>query len=102
MVVSDLDDMFVPMASGFLVDPVQAKSQINTLLDMLPGMMEVQPDGNRCAVGAAVKGALIGLVSRLSCTAEMRLVIMLALNRWSDQPLSIWSTYCRSGQAYRA
>lgn len=31
---------------------------------MLPSMMEAQPDGNRVAAGAGVKGALAGLVSQ--------------------------------------
>ena len=41
---------------------VKFRTQIEALLDMLPEMMERQPDGNRTAVGSAVKGALAGLV----------------------------------------
>ena len=61
MVVSDLDDMFVPLASGFLVDPIESRSQVESLLNMLPDMMENRPDGSRVAAGSAIKGALAGL-----------------------------------------
>lgn len=63
MVVSDLDDMYVPLANGFLVDPLESRSQVELLLDKLPGIAESQQDGNRVAAGSAVKGALAGLVS---------------------------------------
>ncbi len=42
------------------------RSQLESLLDMLPGMYENMPDGNRVAAGAAVKGVLAGLVRFLS------------------------------------
>ncbi|KAK4685909.1 protein transport protein SEC24, partial [Tremellales sp. Uapishka_1] len=61
MVVSDLEDMFVPLTTGFLVDPIESRSQVESLLEMLPGMTEANPDGNRVAAGAAIKGALAGL-----------------------------------------
>ncbi|KAL7423034.1 COPII coat Sec23p-Sfb3p heterodimer component [Cryptotrichosporon argae] len=61
LVVSDLDDMFCPLATGFLVDAVEARANIESLLDMLPGLLERQPDGNRCAIGAALNGTLSGL-----------------------------------------
>jgi hypothetical protein len=38
------------------------RSNIEKLLNMLPEMMENQPDGNRVAAGSALKGALAGLV----------------------------------------
>ena len=41
----------------------RGRSQIEGLLDSLPGIIEAQPEGNRCAFGAAVKGAIDGLVS---------------------------------------
>lgn len=62
MVVSDLEDMYIPLANGFLVDPLESRSQVEMLLDRLPGMAENQPDGNRIAAGSAIKGALAGLV----------------------------------------
>jgi protein transport protein SEC24 len=76
MVVSDLDDMYCPLINGYLVNPAQSRyvsvksmrslahfrSNIEKLLNMLPDMMENQPDGNRVAAGSALKGALAGLV----------------------------------------
>ncbi|WVF67842.1 hypothetical protein IAT40_002603 [Kwoniella sp. CBS 6097] len=61
MVVSDLDDMFIPFTTGFLVDPVESRTQIEALLDLLPTMAERGMEGNRVAAGSAVKGALAGL-----------------------------------------
>lgn len=61
LVVSDLDDMFIPFIDGFLVDPTESKSQIQNLLDMLPGMVEKSTEGNRVAAGSAIRGALAGL-----------------------------------------
>jgi protein transport protein SEC24 len=63
MAVSDLDDMYIPLASGFLVDPLESRSQVEALLDILPRISAERPDGNRVAAGSAVKGALAGLVS---------------------------------------
>ena len=71
MVVSDLEDMFIPIASSsFLVDPVESRTQVEALLNKIPEMMEQQPDGNRVAAGSAVKGALSGLVSCLVLSVE--------------------------------
>lgn len=39
------------------------RTNIEALLDLLPEMMSRQPDGNRVAAGAAIRGALSGLVS---------------------------------------
>lgn len=61
LVVSDLDDMFCPLIGGFLVDPVESRTQVEALLTMLPDLYERQPDGTACAIGAAVQGALHGL-----------------------------------------
>ena len=44
---------------------ISTSSQLESLLHMLPQMMSAQPDGNRVAAGAGVKGALAGLVSVL-------------------------------------
>jgi protein transport protein SEC24 len=65
MVVSDLEDMFCPLIHGYLVNPAEARTSIDALLDMLPEMMENNPSGNRVAAGSALKGALAGLVSAL-------------------------------------
>lgn len=36
MVVADVDDLFVPLSDGFLVNPIEAKSTLLQLLDTLP------------------------------------------------------------------
>nr|XP_019007763.1 protein transporter SEC24 [Kwoniella pini CBS 10737]OCF46544.1 protein transporter SEC24 [Kwoniella pini CBS 10737] len=64
LIVSDLDDMFIPFTSGFLVDPFESKTQIVALLDLLPIIAENGQEGNRVAAGSAVKGALAGLRMR--------------------------------------
>ncbi|ORY28021.1 putative ER to Golgi transport-related protein [Naematelia encephala] len=63
MIVSDLDDMFVPLTTGFLVDAKESRSQIESLLSLLPNMYEAQSEGGRVAAGSGVKGALAGLAS---------------------------------------
>jgi hypothetical protein len=83
MVVSDLEDMFVPLHKGFLVDPVQSRSvqsvlpclvavqrtqricfyrnQIEKVLELIPKMYADTPC-TEVALGALVKGVLSGLV----------------------------------------
>ncbi|ORX40834.1 hypothetical protein BD324DRAFT_678254 [Kockovaella imperatae] len=62
MVVSDLDDMFIPLAgNSFLVDPQISRSQVEALLNLIPDMMEQQSEGIRVAAGSAIKGVLSGL-----------------------------------------
>ncbi|WVW80627.1 hypothetical protein I302_102613 [Kwoniella bestiolae CBS 10118] len=61
MIVSDLEDMFIPFTTGFLVDPTESRSQIEAVLDLLPAIAERGGEGNRVAAGSAVKGALAGL-----------------------------------------
>ncbi|WRT70883.1 uncharacterized protein IL334_007882 [Kwoniella shivajii] len=61
LIVSDLEDMFIPFTSGFLVDPIESRTQIEALLNLLPSMAERGVEGNRVAAGSAVKGALAGL-----------------------------------------
>lgn len=62
MVVSDLDEPFVPLHHGFLVDPVASSSSIHQLLDSLPHMY-AENASTGIALGAAVTGVLSGLVS---------------------------------------
>ncbi len=71
MMVADLDEPFVPLVNGFLVDPIESRQQIESLLDILPSMFAENPYGE-VAVGAVVKGVLSALVglgdgSRLYC-----------------------------------
>ena len=61
MVVSDLDDMFIPLTQGFLVDPTECRSQVEALLHMIPNLQEDQ--GSRVAAASSIKGALAGLRS---------------------------------------
>jgi protein transport protein SEC24 len=53
LVVSDIDDVFVPLYEGFLVDPQESRSVIEGLLDALPNMFQT----NRTA--DPVLGALL-------------------------------------------
>lgn len=36
MIVGDMDDMFVPLLDGFLCDPTESLTVINTLLQQIP------------------------------------------------------------------
>jgi protein transport protein SEC24 len=56
MVVADIDDAFVPLSNGCLVNLATARTQIETLLDQIPQMFA----GNRVAeacMGSAVQAA---------------------------------------------
>jgi protein transport protein SEC24 len=60
MIVSDINDVFVPMAEGLFVDPVEKRAVILELLDQLPSMF--QNTLSPCAVlGASVKGAYLAM-----------------------------------------
>lgn len=79
MVCPDVEDVFLPLARGFLVDSMQSKyveallsvpamlahtylrAQITGLLELLPRLYQETQYGE-VALGAAVKGALAGLV----------------------------------------
>ncbi|GAA5958456.1 hypothetical protein JCM21900_001476 [Sporobolomyces salmonicolor] len=39
LVVPDIDDMFLPLREGFLVDPIESRSVIEGLLDTLPNLV---------------------------------------------------------------
>lgn len=60
MVVTDLEDSFVPLANGLLVDPRQSRRQIESLLDLLPTMYAENASGD-IAVGAMLRGGLEAL-----------------------------------------
>ncbi|KAJ3068826.1 COPII coat Sec23p-Sfb3p heterodimer component [Podochytrium sp. JEL0797] len=60
MVVPDVNDMFVPLSEGFLVDPWESRTVIENLLNSLPGLFE----GNRVSesiLGAAAQAAMLAL-----------------------------------------
>lgn len=56
LVGSDLDDIFLPVPRGLLVNLKESRSQINTLLDTLPTMYAGSTDVE-CAVGPALLAA---------------------------------------------
>ncbi|KAI8615643.1 Sec23/Sec24 trunk domain-containing protein [Chytriomyces sp. MP71] len=60
LVVPDVNDMFVPLNEGFLVDPWESRTVIENLLNSLPGLFE----GNRVSeamMGAAAQAAMIAM-----------------------------------------
>ncbi|EGG01243.1 uncharacterized protein MELLADRAFT_50176 [Melampsora larici-populina 98AG31] len=61
MVVSDLDDMFVPLGSeAMLVDPIESRSIIEALLDLIPVMFG-ENQIIESALGGPVQAALMSL-----------------------------------------
>ncbi|KAJ9121491.1 hypothetical protein QFC22_002107 [Naganishia vaughanmartiniae] len=82
MVCSDVDDIFLPLARGFLVDPKQSKSQIMDLLETLPRLYQETQYGE-VAMGAAVKGALAGLYG---CGGQV-CVFLSSLPNWGPGAL---------------
>ena len=38
LIVSDVDDIFVPLQEGFLADPMESRELLDTLLDEIPNM----------------------------------------------------------------
>ena len=60
MVVGDIDESFMPLSSGFLVDPYESKAVVEGLLDSLPRIFE----SNRVAepvLGAALQAGFEAL-----------------------------------------
>ncbi|KAI9340889.1 Sec23/Sec24 trunk domain-containing protein [Obelidium mucronatum] len=60
LVVPDVNDMFVPLNEGFLVDPWESRTVIENLLNSLPSLFE----GNRVSesiLGAAAQAAMLAL-----------------------------------------
>ncbi|KAG9304124.1 hypothetical protein G9A89_019686 [Geosiphon pyriformis] len=54
LVVPDINDVFVPLHAGLLVDPVESRDVIEGLLESLPGMF-AENKINESVLGAAVK-----------------------------------------------
>lgn len=65
LVVPDLEDMFVPMSEGLLVDPYESRSLIESLLDNLPNMF-AETQVVEAALGGPVGAALQSLVRRIA------------------------------------
>ncbi|RCH80112.1 COPII coat Sec23p-Sfb3p heterodimer component, partial [Rhizopus stolonifer] len=60
MVVSDIQDVFVPMSQGLFVDPIEFKSVIEGLLDQLPSLHQ-HAFVPHAAFGAAMEAALAAM-----------------------------------------
>ena len=63
MVVPDVDDVFVPLSDGFLVDPRESRDQIEGLLDQLPHMFSQNRTADP-AYGAAITAVQLALKDR--------------------------------------
>jgi protein transport protein SEC24 len=61
MVVSDLEDMFLPLNEGFFVDPQESRSVIEELLDTLPTLFANNKIPSAVLL-PTVKSALMALV----------------------------------------
>lgn len=68
LVVPDLDDMFVPMSEGLLVDPYESRSLIEGLLNALPNMFG-ETQLVEAALGGPVGASLLALVRPLAPAA---------------------------------
>lgn len=61
MVVSDVDDVFVPLQDGLCVDPIASKHIIEYFLDSLPRMFASNRTTEAC-MGSACQAAFEALV----------------------------------------
>ena len=65
LVVSDLDDIFVPLPDDLLVNLSESRSVVETFLDSLPSMF--QDNVNlESALGPALKAAFMVMVCRFT------------------------------------
>ena len=62
MVVSDINDVFVPLHDGLFVDPIASRTVIESLLDSLVNLFEASRI-NEPALGAAVQAAHMAMVN---------------------------------------
>ncbi|GAA6019532.1 hypothetical protein JCM11491_001327 [Sporobolomyces phaffii] len=60
LVVSDIGDMFVPLREGFLVDPIESRPAIESLLDTLPKLVE-ETSVVEAAIVGPLKAAMLSL-----------------------------------------
>ncbi|KAI9011499.1 Sec23/Sec24 trunk domain-containing protein [Gaertneriomyces semiglobifer] len=73
LVVADMEDVFVPLNDGFLVDPIESRTVIGNLLDTLPTIFETNRTAE-VALGAlaqATLGALKDLGGKLTIFQSM-------------------------------
>ena len=61
MVVPDIDDVFVPLHEGFLVDPIESRAVIENLLDQLP-KIHAESRIIESALGSACQAAHAAMV----------------------------------------
>lgn len=67
MVVSDLDDIFIPLPDDLLVNLSESRTVVDAFLDSLPSMFH--DNGNvESAFGPALKSAFMVMVSLFSFT----------------------------------
>lgn len=62
MVVSDVEEMFIPLSDGLFVNPQESRTVIEDLLDNLPNLFS----NNKVPKGVfmpVIQGALMALVS---------------------------------------
>ncbi|KAM0787449.1 hypothetical protein ACM66B_003529 [Microbotryomycetes sp. NB124-2] len=60
LVVPDIDEMFLPMMEGFLVDPFESRTVIENLLDSLPNLT-AETSITEAAIGGPIKAAMLAL-----------------------------------------
>ncbi|KAK4048375.1 COPII coat Sec23p-Sfb3p heterodimer component [Microbotryomycetes sp. JL221] len=60
LVVPDIDDMFLPMMEGFLVDPIESRSVIESLFESLPNLT-ADTSITEAAIGGPVRAAMLAL-----------------------------------------
>lgn len=60
LVVSDIEDMFVPLLEGFLVDPFESRTAIESLFDALPKLVE-ETSVVEAAIVGPLKAAMLSL-----------------------------------------
>ncbi|GAA5904381.1 uncharacterized protein JCM6883_006470 [Sporobolomyces salmoneus] len=60
LVVPDISDMFVPLREGFLVDPIESRPAIESLLDTLPKLVE-ETSVVEAAIVGPLKAAMLSL-----------------------------------------
>lgn len=61
--IADIDDVFMPLSTGFLVNPVESRTVIEALLDQLPQIFSQTRTAESC-LGAATQAALKSLTGQ--------------------------------------